>query len=63
VKDFKVYLPAKRGSAAPIKTAKEPFKNIGANHILVKEIFFIFLFGNSYEFLFCLLIFLKLDSY
>jgi len=24
------------------KTAKEPFKNIGSNHILVKENFFIF---------------------
>jgi len=32
---------ANRGSAAPIKTAKEPVKNIGSNHILGKENFLI----------------------
>ncbi|MBU1327522.1 hypothetical protein KKB64_02830 [Patescibacteria group bacterium] len=31
--------PANRGSAAPIKTVKEPVKNIGSNHILEKENF------------------------
>ncbi|MBU4338529.1 hypothetical protein KKB43_04200 [Patescibacteria group bacterium] len=30
----------KRGGAAPIKTAKEPVKNIGSNHILGKRKFF-----------------------